>query len=163
MAQLRTQLEEQEQTTRPVQQRHVQWMEATATSEEATQTSTTAENRIVTMEISQETNLKARIAQYTVNEAEQKERMKKAKEKIYQLGQKLSKAEEESRRYKGKLDNFRDMLNRSPTGENEKELNPDQSSDGLLNVEQFKDLIGVTRNEQEVETLQLFANEEHLD
>jgi len=107
-----------------------------------------------------------------VNEAEQKERMKKAKEKIYQLGQKLSKAEEESRRYKGKLDNFRDMLNRSPTGEqkkkesakpNEKELNEDQSSDGLLNVEKLKDLIGVTRNEQEVETLQLFANEEHLD
>jgi hypothetical protein len=105
VAQLRTQLVEQERATRPVQRRRVQWMEATATSEGATQTGTTTKGRIVTMEISEETVLKAKLAQYTVNEAEQRERMSKAKEKIYQLSQKLSKAEKESSRYKSKLDN----------------------------------------------------------
>ena len=105
VAQLRTQLVEQERATRPVQRRRVQWMEATATSEEATQTGTTTEGRIVTMEISEETVLKAKLAQYTVNEAEQREKLSKAKEKIYQLSQKLSKAEKESSRYKSKLDN----------------------------------------------------------
>jgi len=119
------------------------------------------------MEISQETVLKAKVAQYTVNEAEQKERIKKSKEKIYQLSQKLSKAEEESRSYKSKLDNFRDMLNRSPTGEQKKkestkpnELNDDQCSDECLNVEQLKELLTVTGSEQE---LQIHANEEDLE
>jgi hypothetical protein len=169
VAQLRTQLVEQERATRPVQRRRVQWMEATATSEGATQTGTTTKGRIVTMEISEETVLKAKLAQYTVNEAEQREKLSKAKEKIYQLSQKLSKAEEESSRYKSKLDNFRDMLNRSPTGEQQKkksvkpkskELNDDQCSDECLNVEQFKELLTVTGSEQE---LQLHANEEDLE
>ncbi len=63
--------------------------------------------------------------------------------------------------------NFRDMLNRSPTGEQKKkestkpnELNDDQCSDECLNVEQFKELLAVTGSEHE---LQLHANEEDLE
>jgi len=76
----------------------------------------------------------------------------KLKLKLIEEKEKRMITEEEYRRYKGKLENFRDMLNRSLTGEKKKkesvkpkeiELNEDQSSDGCMNMEQFKKFLGV--------------------
>jgi len=108
--------------------------------------------------------MKAKLDQKEVNAIQYQEELKDAatinekfKQRLIEEKEKRKKAEDEYRRYKGKLESCREMLNRSHTGEHKKkesvkpkeiELNVDRSSDGLLNVEKFKQLLTVTRSEQ---------------
>ena len=79
------------------------------------------------MNIESDLAMKAKLAQYEVNAIQYQEELKDAatiyekfKQRLIEEKEKRKKAEDEYRRYKGKLESCREMLNRSPTGKHKK-------------------------------------------